>query len=277
MVKYDVHIIHAREDASYAVKLAKSLEKRNISVQYGETVADSVCDMINKHEGSSLLSLLLISRALMTRSKSTCGEADLGDLCELIMAPVHVLHAVWLGNLTEDEVRVKFSERLARTPAMHAPSETAESIARKIQLKLAGTSKQQIDCLVGHHPKLQYIAPAIDTYRNNTETIQPLMDDDETALPDEQPPYSACDQIQLSSPEKRGEQRPDLNEADVFQTLKDAPLSEILSSDAESHERIIKRLDVYLAKMANWRDLAMWPTERKIRSRKFDQVMQPER
>lgn len=257
MVKYDVHIIHAREDASFAIKLAKALEKRNISVQYGETVAASVCDMVNKHKGSALLSLVLISRALMGRSKSSsCGDSDLSDLCELIMAPVHVLHAVWLDNLTEDEVRVKYSERLARTPAMHAPSDTPESIAKKIQLKLAGTSKLQIDCLVGHHPKLQYISPKIDTYRSNTEMIQPLMDE-ETDFRDEEPPHTACDQIQLSSQENQQEQRPNLNEVDVFQRLKDAPLSQILSSDDESHERIVKRLDVYLDKLANWKDLAM--------------------
>lgn len=251
MVKYDVYITHTREDADYAIKLAKSLEQKNISVFYGQTAKQgkSICDTLD--EGCSLLGIVLISRSLLIQHDT---ESDLNNLCERLVSPPHnTLHVVWLNGLGEEDVR-SYNEYLANIPAIHSPPETPESIARIIQVKLAGSSKLQVDTLVGYHTKQQYISPAVTTYRNNpalaeVERIRSQHSKQEQAPAEQKAPLTFAEDIEQTQGLVYDEHM------DCFQRYKDEPISRIL--DEEAHTRIVQRLGKYLTHLKNWKDMAM--------------------
>jgi len=252
MVKYDVHITHAREDSDFAMKLAKSLEQKNISTYYGQTVKQGklLCDSLD--EGAALFSIVLISRSLLSQH-NTINEIN--DLCERMMSPPHgIIHLVWLNNLGEEEVR-GYNEFLANIPAIHSPPESPESIARTLQVKLAGSTKLQRDTLVGYHTKQQYISPNVTTYRNNTALAELDQIRTQSMGKEQAPAEQKAAHVTIAEQPKQTQENLLDEHMDCFQRLKDESLSKML--DEEAHTRIVARLGKYLTHLPNWKDLAL--------------------
>ena len=85
--------------------------------------------------------LVVISKAMF---KLEFDEGDLDYLYDTLLLDEQILHPVWY-RVNEEDVCHWFP-KLTGCPALHSPPETADSIARKFQMKLAGSSSKIDEC-----------------------------------------------------------------------------------------------------------------------------------
>eukprot|EP00112_Aurelia_sp_Birch-Aquarium-sp1_P007707 Seg1841.8 transcript_id=Seg1841.8/GoldUCD/mRNA.D3Y31 product="hypothetical protein" protein_id=Seg1841.8/GoldUCD/D3Y31 len=239
-MKYDLSVLFAREDAAFVRALAKGLEKINLSVNYRECLPRPILGQqplqtaIKAGFSGALYGIVIISKEFFKMGFST---EDLDYLCDVLLMEEQILHPVWY-NITDAQVS-SWYPKLAMNIALRCPPETVDSMSRKFQVKLAGSADLQRKALTGFHSQIQYISPKIGTYRPPESQM---------------PNHSPVQQRRTSEVSwDEGSISPKPNEI-IEKSIDDELIIDCF--DYNLREEIGNRLDVYLKKLSNWKDLA---------------------
>jgi len=249
IMKYDVFILFARADAEFARHVAKGLERINLSVLYNTSLPRPV--NINQRplqnavvEGfnNALYGIVIVSKHFM---EADFVSDDLDYLCDILLMENQILHPIWY-HISDSEVS-NWYPRMAMNLALRYPPETVDSVARKFQVKFAGSSDLQHRVLTGFHSQIQYISPKISTYR--PPALQ--MPDNKLLVANENIDSPA-------PPSLDGMKSASSKNSDDEEALKRSIDDELIlySFDLKLRHEICKRLDVYLKGLSNWKDLA---------------------
>jgi len=241
MPRFDIFIAHSRDDSSFARSLGKALESLNISVSYGKTLySSSLTEQIKDGFTESFFGIVITSKNFI---KEQQNGKELSFLLNALNSKTQLLHPIWY-NIEELEM-LNWDKELAQCVALHSPPESSMSIARKLEIKLAGSIELQQKVLLGSHPVIQYIPPKLGTFRNPGQE-NPFSD-----VISNIKNYNSMDQDQC-----------DLNTTTEDVEVKNENYENRCIKNFTISEEIIKKISKYfshnLKGLSNWKDLAKY-------------------